>query len=348
MAVQAVLGGSPAWVSDVDPGASRILAHHHPGVPNLDDLTTVDWARVEPVDVLCGGYPCQPFSLAGKRKGTADERHIWPSIADALRVLRPSVAVFENVANHLRLGFADVLANLADLGFDARWCVVRASEVGAAHDRRRLFVLAWPADPQGPRLPGPGLRRRAAERGGAAADPDRFGGDRPGPHGPGRDEPAPHPHAPAHLARLGRGEGRPEPGRLEGRPRALLGGGAAAADTDGDRREGQQRREPVVGTWGDPDGRGPQRWGRFAPAVARWEAVLGRPAPGATDARHRLSPAFVEWLMGLPTGHVTAVPGLTRTQQLKALGNGVVPQQAQAALRHLIDLEGNNSDGVAA
>ncbi|MGW4050762.1 DNA cytosine methyltransferase [Streptomyces sp. NPDC004779] len=81
MAVQAVLGGTLAWVSDPDPGASRILAHHHPEVPNLGDLTAVDWAAVEPVDVVVGGYPCQPFSTAGKRKGTADARHIWPSIA---------------------------------------------------------------------------------------------------------------------------------------------------------------------------------------------------------------------------------------------------------------------------
>ncbi|WP_424567991.1 hypothetical protein [Streptomyces sp. CH-036] len=76
-------------------------------------------------------------------------------------------------------------------------------------------------------------------------------------------------------------------------------------------------------------------WGRFAPAVARWEHATGRRAPWATDDRNRLSPAFVEWLMGLPAGHVTDVPGLTRTQQLHALGNGVVPQQASAALRIL-------------
>ncbi|GAA5056328.1 hypothetical protein GCM10023336_28970 [Streptomyces similanensis] len=81
-------------------------------------------------------------------------------------------------------------------------------------------------------------------------------------------------------------------------------------------------------------------WGKFAPAVARWEAVTGRRVPWATDDRGRLSPAFVEWMMGLPSGHVTAVPGLTRTQQLKALGNGVVPQQAAAALRFLLDRAG--------
>ncbi|MEU3143781.1 hypothetical protein [Streptomyces sp. NPDC006999] len=111
--------------------------------------------------------------------------------------------------------------------------------------------------------------------------------------------------------------------------------GGAAADADRNGREGQQRSEPGLGTRGDPDRCGPQRWGQYGPAVARWEEAIGRPAPGPVDAVGRLSPVFVEWLMGLPAGHVTAVPGLSRTAQLKALGNGVVPQRAVAALRFL-------------
>ncbi|MFV2117054.1 DNA cytosine methyltransferase [Streptomyces sp. Act-28] len=362
MAVQAVFGGRPAWVADNDPGACRILAHHLPDVMNLGDITRVDWDEVEPVDILCGGYPCQPFSLAGKRKGTADERHIWPYIADALRVLRPRIAVFENVANHLRLGFADVLADLARLGFDAEWCLVRASEVGAPHDRRRLFLLVWPADAQGPRLPGAGVRGRVAERGGPAADADHLEGDRSRTCLPGRDEPAPYglaaadtrsgglaghrelptqwnavqrrvrddahgrqPTSPADAARLRRGKGRTEPARFEGGPGTALRGGAPAAGGGG-RGPAEPHLQP-----GQPDA----AWGRFLPAVRRWETVLGRPAPWATDDRGRLSPTFVEWLMGLPAGHVTDVPDLSRAQQLKALGNGVVPQQAEAALRLL-------------
>ena len=81
-------------------------------------------------------------------------------------------------------------------------------------------------------------------------------------------------------------------------------------------------------------------WGAYTPAIRRWEA-LTRPAPPPTQPSHKgtpqLSPAFVEWLMGLPAGWVTDVPGLTRNQQLKALGNGVVPQQAAAVLRLMLD-----------
>ena len=80
-------------------------------------------------------------------------------------------------------------------------------------------------------------------------------------------------------------------------------------------------------------------WGVYAPAIARWEHVTGRPAPAPTErgrtGQPRLSPAFVEWMQGLPAGHVTAVPGVSRNDQLAALGNGVVPQQAALALRML-------------
>ncbi|MFJ7593193.1 DNA cytosine methyltransferase [Streptomyces sp. NPDC097617] len=153
------MDGKPVWVADNDPGASRILAHRFPGAPNLGDLTAVDWQRVEPVDVVCGGYPCQPFSSAGLRKGTADDRHIWPHIARALGVLRPRYAVFENVAGHLSLGFDTVLADLAALGVEC--AVAHSSRIG-----RRRRPPAQPALP--PRLacrrPGPGTPRAAATR----------------------------------------------------------------------------------------------------------------------------------------------------------------------------------------
>lgn len=320
MAVQAVFGGELTWVADPDPGAAAILAHHRPTVPNLGDITTTDWTALPPVDIVCGGYPCQPFSVAGQRKGTDDARHIWPYIATALRVLRPRLVVLENVAGHLRLGFDAVLADLAELGFDAEWCTVRASEVGAPHRRERLFFLAWPAE-RGPR-PVADSADLGHERDRGARD-----GRTGSPHGR---------KPPADAAGVRHGHtGTP---RLPGVASAPVGGGAAtAADAHRDGQQGVQRGEPGVGTRGDTDRRGKERWGRYGPAVARWEAATGRTAPWAVDVRGRLSPAFVEWLMGLPEGHVTAAPGLTRTQQLKALGNGVVPQQGAAALRLLLN-----------
>lgn len=265
MGVRAVLGGHVAWHCEFDVAPSKVLAHHWPDMPNLGDITTADWTQVPPVDVLTGGYPCQPFSTAGKRKGTDDPRHLWPPMLRAIRVLRPRLVVAENVRGHLRLGFDSVLRDLAAIGFDAQWVVVRASAAGAPHRRERLFIAA-------------------------------------------------HPHGEQPVA---------DAGRIA--------------------REVPDRRELAVVP--QPSGAGPARrtrnFGRYNPAIVRWEATLGRPAPSPTEPGKvgpRLSPAFVEWMMGLPAGHVTdPAIGLTRTQQLKALGSGVVPQHAAMALRMLIE-----------
>lgn len=171
-------GMEVVWQSEVDPFACRVLAHHWPNVPNLGDVTTIDWKKVPRVDLICGGYPCQPFSYAGNRQGDQDQRHLWPYMFDALRLLRPRYAVLENVPGHLSLGFDAVLADLADIGFDAEWSIVSACSVGASHLRRRLFVVAYPADRDGegevPHHPRPGARRGVQPRG-SGGDP---GGDR--------------------------------------------------------------------------------------------------------------------------------------------------------------------------
>lgn len=368
-AVQRVFGGELAWVADNDPGAARILAHHHPGVPNLGDITAVDWHGVEPVDVYIGGYPCQPFSSAGKRKGTADARHLWPYIARALGVLRPRLAVFENVAGHLSLGFDTVLGDLAALGFDAEWCTLRASDIGAAHQRKRLFFLAWPADTGGAGLAW-GRSAGAASDGRhlAAADPVDVGEHRSGARGAGRDEPAPRrlpavdPGEPG-CRTCGCGEWMHDAGGFcagcgactdpeLGRP-----DDAAAHSSRVGEREPADQTHPVAGGRdarqvpgsgdGQPAGSGETDFGEYGPAVARWEAALGRPAPRPTDALGRLNPPFVEWLMGLDAGHVTDVPGLSRSAQLKALGNGVMPQQAVPALRTLAGRLENTGRRVA-
>lgn len=405
MAVQEVFGGTIEWVADIDPGASAILAHHHPHIPNLGDITAVHWPEQAPVDILTAGFPCQDVSSAGQRAGlTAGTRSgLWRQVARAARELQPRMVVIENVqgllsarsdgdvqpcpwclgdtaGEHAVRALGTVLADLAGLGFDAEWLSLRASDVGAAHQRTRVFLLAWPAHPQGPRLPRPGLPGRPAERGAAPAHPDGLRGHRHRPRRPGRDEPAPH-HQPAadtdagRLPRHGelpagrdtvRGGVRADAGRRRtaaadpgaGGRRAAehglragepdpRGGSPADAQGVGEREPADQAHavaggrdaRPVPGGRGglaaaDALGGTPD-WGPYAEAIARWTQVCGRLAPGPTDDRGRLSPPFVEWLMGLDEGWVTGVPGLNRTAQLKALGNGVLPAQAAAALRIL-------------
>jgi DNA (cytosine-5)-methyltransferase 1 len=143
MGLQAVYGDIDIrFVSDIDNDANTLLAHHHPNVPNLGDLTIVDWADIEPVDVLCAGYPCQPFSTAGQRKGLDDERAIFEYIADAISFLRPRNVLLENVAGHLTLGGTAVIATLTRLRYNAKWGIVRASDAGAPHQRKRIFIWA--------------------------------------------------------------------------------------------------------------------------------------------------------------------------------------------------------------
>ena len=132
------------WFSEIDSYANRVLAKHWPDVPNLGNVKEIDFGRIERPDVLVGGYPCQPFSTAGKRQGENDPRHLWPECLRALRILRPRYALFENVRGHVSLGFPRVLADLASIGFNAEWQVIPAAAVGAPHKRDRLFIVAYP------------------------------------------------------------------------------------------------------------------------------------------------------------------------------------------------------------
>jgi DNA (cytosine-5)-methyltransferase 1 len=97
------------------------------------------------VDVVTAGFPCQPFSVAGRKRGADDPRNMWPATRDCIRVVRPRFCLLENVRGLLaNRYFGTILRELADMGLDARWGVFSASEVGARHKRERLFILAYP------------------------------------------------------------------------------------------------------------------------------------------------------------------------------------------------------------
>ncbi|BAX98886.1 cytosine-specific methyltransferase [Mycobacteroides stephanolepidis] len=330
LAVEHVTGGRTIWHAEYDDDAAKVLGTRWPGVPNHRDITAIDWTRVEPADIVCAGYPCQPFSAAGERKGTDDERHLWPYVAQAIRILRPGLVVLENVAGHRSLGFDSVLADLAEMRYVGSWCSLRASDVGATHRRERLFITAHPYDAardgqwsrQGPRV---GTQ-------GSTESPDRL-------------ELLPTPQS-----RDSRGAANP-PGRVrDGRlrtvtddalpdavirnllptPRRSDGDGGPNPLTRAERMDDVETRVIRLGG----------RWGKYAPAIERWES-LTRPAPDPTqlsrNGKHRLAPAFSEWMMGWPLGWVTAVP-ISRSAMLRIIGNGVVPQQAVAALYWLLSV----------
>lgn len=142
------MGWRTAWFSEVDPYACRVLAHHWPDVPNLGDIRAVDWTTVQPVDVVTAGFPCQPHSVAGKRLASADERDLFDEVIRCLRVVRPHVATLENVPGLLTSEsgrfFGRVLGQLAKIGYDAEWQVLSAKDVGADHERKRVWIVAYP------------------------------------------------------------------------------------------------------------------------------------------------------------------------------------------------------------
>lgn len=135
---------------EIDPFCRSVLERHWPNVPRHDDVRTaggwwISSGQRPTVDVVCGGFPCQPFSSAGHKRGVGDERWGWPWMADVIRLVRPGYVVVENVAAILDhdVAFGWMLGDLASLGFDAEWSVLSACAVGAPHTRQRLFLVAY-------------------------------------------------------------------------------------------------------------------------------------------------------------------------------------------------------------
>ena len=132
------------WQVEIDPKARDVLTRHWPMVRRHDDVRTFPPAGEWGVDVVCGGFPCQDISNAGKKAGIDGERSgLWSQYARIIRVVRPRFVVVENVAALLERGMGRVLRDLAAGGFDAEWDVLPASAFGAPHERERLFLVAF-------------------------------------------------------------------------------------------------------------------------------------------------------------------------------------------------------------
>ncbi len=329
------------WLAEVDPYASAVLSARFPGIPNLGDVRSV--RAPESVDVICGGFPCQDLSVAGKRRGLAGARSgLWSEYARIIGEVRPRAVLIENVARLLSAGADRVLGDLAALGYDAEWDVLSAASVGAPHLRERLWIVAWDAarvrvpDPLGLDLRVEREREREQRREPRPDEPRDDGEDGPVAVGladghSGRREGVGAPHgaeradARGHVAhgrgadvadavRVGRegrrGQSRGEEGQERGRPEAGDGGGfrifdpAAYAEHAARcvRDVWPRAAQPRVGR--DPDG---HPAGLDARPVEPWERDVARSISRAEAAERRRN-------------------GEVRSQRLKAIGNGVVPQ----------------------
>lgn len=125
----------------------KVLQRHWPGVPiwrDVRDVTaeSVRAAGIGPITLVSGGFPCQPFSLAGRREGKGDDRYLWPEMSRVIQELRPAWVLGENVAGFISLALEDVLSDLESQGYEARAFVLPACAVGAPHRRDRIFIVA--------------------------------------------------------------------------------------------------------------------------------------------------------------------------------------------------------------
>ena len=290
------------WVSEIDKPASAVLDARF-GVPNLGDLTGI----TDPpgVDAVTAGFPCQPVSHAGKRAGVDDERWLIRDVVSVARQAGAQWIFLENVRGLLTASGGEAYGQVLDA----------LAEGG--------FDARWACV-------------RANESVGACHRRERWfcvayaSGER---HGSWQDG-----GVVGCVGTQADGSGR------QARPAwqvAVNRGAASVADADSPGRGEQCGSVPVEQKLRSPERGGSQvGWGDYADAIARWEWASGRCAPApVTDSK--LSSRFVEWMMGLPEGWVTGV-GLSRSQELKMLGNGVVPQQAAAAYGWLLEQTGRD------
>lgn len=298
------------WQVEIDPYCRRVLEKHWPHVPRWDDVRTFTGDGYERPDVICGGFPCQDISNAGKRAGIEGERSgLWAEYARIIRLLRPRFVVVENVSALLVRGLGRVLGDLAACGYDAEWDCIPAAAVGAPHIRDRVFVVAYPAGgaggPVGEAVPGGGDRE-------VARPASRRGARRPG----GRSCPPNDTTDPDH-------ERREE-----------LHAPALAA------RAGQPHRIFTSGSVPDPEGerRGPWRAGRTIGTGAGQEdpaAVADAAGDPWRISDRNGSPDGDWWAVEPAVGRVAnGVPA--RVDRLRGLGNAVVPQVAEWIGRRLM------------
>lgn len=129
---------------EIDPKARLVLAKHWPNVPIYEDVTTLKGDHIE-ADVICGGFPCQDISVAGRGAGLAGARSgLWFQFHRLIDEIRPRYAIIENVSALRSRGLDTVLGSLAAIGYDAEWHCIPASAVGAPHRRDRVWIIAYP------------------------------------------------------------------------------------------------------------------------------------------------------------------------------------------------------------
>jgi DNA (cytosine-5)-methyltransferase 1 len=287
-------GWECAFQVEIDPFCRRVLARHWPAVARYGDIRALDLDRLERVELVCGGFPCQPVSLAGKGLAQRDARWLWPEFARVIRALRPRYILVENVPGLLGRGFGDVVGDLAACGYDAEWDCIPASALGAPHRRDRVWLVAYAC----------GSGRQQESRGPYGDEGAHARGTAVHDHKPQRDGESGQPSTVADAERAewrALPKGRHvayghDPGRQEAPGGTRAGGEVAAAELTG----------PQGRTGGRESGAG-------------WTPSIFACLPEGFRGQWELEPDVGRVAHGVPA----------RVDRLRGLGNAIVPQIAQ-------------------
>ena len=324
LGLERALGARTIWQVESNEYARRVLAKHWPDARRYNDVREVGRHNLDAPDLICGGFPCQDISIAGKQAGINGERSgLWYEFARIIRELRPRYVILENVSALRIRGLDRVLGDLAESGYGCRWDCIPASAVGAPHQRDRIFIVATLADT--PRMHGDECQNYAGGIG-QGATPTAESGDGGGPADMADTE------VPGLQARTGDGVGACPAQELRlaahgGSPQGQGAGDLLMADPDINRSE-QGRHDAGVG--GQPelgqDGRS---------RVSAWS-----PQPGMGRVAHGVPPrvdggiAVEPWERGVPRT-IEGCPH--RVDRLRCLGNAVVPQVAELVGRLVLE-----------
>ncbi len=137
------VGFETAAFCEQDKFCQKVLAKNFPGIPIFDDIKTLKGDQFNgSIDIVCGGFPCQPYSQAGKRRSSKDDRHLWPAMARVIKEVRPRWVIGENTTGIISLELDNILSDLEDLGYSCQTLDIPAGGVGAAHRRQRVWIVA--------------------------------------------------------------------------------------------------------------------------------------------------------------------------------------------------------------
>lgn len=351
----------PVLFCDIEPWSRKVLAKHWPDVPIAEDVKELanDPARLVPdCDILTAGYPCQPFSVAGKQRGTEDDRHIWPFISQIIAHKRPAWCVLENVYGHVALGLDEVLADLEAQDYATRAFIVPACGVNAPHRRDRLWIIAYTdsyGEPDVTRFAEEGQRlvgNSEHDGSSAATVSGKHGQDEAGcKEGQSKAQQfkrASEPRDDAMVGNTSSGRRSRNDRRRSGQELANRCEDVADTDSKPSKVRGQHRADATESLCRGSDARGSRgndRWefgaspneedvadtdnegsqGRLSGRQgAEWQGEHGHVR--CSGAAHR-QPAKDWWAVEPPVGRVAhGIPG--RVDRLKGLGNAIVPQIA--------------------